>query len=400
MYQGRKRTIYENALPEFYHSGVQKKHAVSKPFVKCEKVKPTGAPRCIQPRSPVYNIGVGCYLKHNEHNLYRAITRVFEDDTPVVMKGLNVQQIAGHLRTKWDSFGEPVCVGLDATKFDMHVSKPMLEWEHSIYSILSGRDKELSRLLKMQLNNFGVGYCEDGKVRYKVSGRRFSGDMNTALGNCIIMCALVYCYAKSRFVNIKLGNNGDDCVVFMERRDLWRFSSGLDYWFNDMGFRMTVEKPVYIFSQVEFCQMKPILTLSGWRMVRNFDVAREKDSLSIIPLQADSTFRKWIYAVGEGGLALTSGVPVFQAMYLMYMRNGAPSNIHLHPGMQSGARIMSVGMQKKSSHVSALARATFFEAWGYTPDEQIALEEYYDSLVLGSAPRTIENFSEYLSSPF
>jgi hypothetical protein len=68
--------------------------------------------------------------------------------------------------------------------------------------------------------------------------------------------------------------------------------------------------------------------------------------------------------------------------------------------MQSGARIMSVGMQKKSSHVSALARATFFEAWGYTPDEQIALEEYYDSLVLGSAPRTIENFSEYLSSPF
>jgi len=398
MYQGRKRTIYENALAEFYSTGVQKKHAVSNPFVKCEKVKPGSAPRCIQPRHPVYNIGLGVYLKPNEHKLYKAITKVFGDATPVVMKGFNVRQIAGFLREKWDSFGDPVCVGLDATKFDMHVSRSMLEWEHSIYLILSGRDKELARLLKMQLDNVGVGFCEDGKVRYKVSGRRFSGDMNTALGNCLVMCAMVYEYAEERGVSIKLGNNGDDCVVFMERKDLARFSNNLKEWFMEVGFRMTVEPAVDVFARVEFCQMHPIHTRVGWTMVRNVEVAREKDSFSIIPLDSEKMFRKWIYAVGEGGLSLTSGVPVFQELYQCYMRNGMKSNISKHPAMFTGARLMSKGLKAGVEQVSALARVTFFEAWGVTPDEQLEIEKHFKNLVLPYKVRAIDSDCEYLSS--
>lgn len=399
MYRGRKRTIYENALPEFYTSGVQKKHARAVSFVKCEKVKRTGAPRCIQPRHPVYNIGVGCYLKPNEHGLYEAITRAFGDETPVVMKGFNVRQIADILKTKWDVFGKCVVVGLDAKRFDMHVSRSMLEWEHSIYLILSGKDKELTRLLKMQLDNEGVGYCEDGKLRYKVSGRRFSGDMNTALGNCLIMCALVYEFAHERGVDIRLGNNGDDCVVFMEARDLDRFNEGLENWFLELGFRMAVEPPVYRFSDVEFCQMHPVETVHGWTMVRNFEVAREKDSLSIIPLDSEKMFRKWIFAVGQGGLALTSGVPVFQEMYVMYMRNGLASNVDKHPAMASGARLLARGLAAEVSVVTDMARVTFFEAWGVTPDEQLAIESYYKNLVLTHSVRAIESFCEYTSAP-
>lgn len=399
MYTGRKRTIYENALPEFYATGVLKKHAISCAFVKCEKIPPNKAPRCIQPRSPVYNIGVGTYLKQNEHSLYNAITDVFGDDTQVVMKGLNVQQVARVLRQKWDSFGETVCVGLDAKKFDMHVSRNMLAWEHSIYLILSGGDPELKRLLKMQLDNEGVGYCDDGKLRYSVDGRRFSGDMNTALGNCLIMCAMVYAFAKSRGVPIKLGNNGDDCVVFMNRCDYTKFIDGLDGWFLELGFRMTVEDPVYRFADVEFCQMHPIQTISGWIMVRNFNTAREKDSLSIIPLNSEKLFRKWIYAVGEGGLALTSGVPIFQEMYKMYMRNGVRSNIGRHPAMSTGARFMSKGLNSKVAPVVPIARVTFFEAWGITPDEQVALEKYYSTLVLPYNVRAIDSECEYTRAP-
>lgn len=398
MYQGRKRTIYENALPEFYSTGVLKKHATSNPFVKCEKVKPSGAPRCIQPRTSVYNIGLGVYLKPNEHKLYDAITEAFGDNTPVVMKGFNVRQIAGFLREKWEAFGDTVCVGLDATKFDMHVSRTMLEWEHSIYLILSGHDKELVRLLKMQLDNVGVGFCEDGKVRYKVSGRRFSGDMNTALGNCLIMCAMVYEYALERGVSIKLANNGDDCVVFMERKDLTRFSANLDDWFMEIGFRMTVEPAVDVFAHVEFCQMHPIYTEHGWTMVRNFHTAREKDSFSIIPLDSEKMFRKWIYAVGEGGLSLTSGVPVFQELYLCYMRNGKASNIGRHPAMQTGARLLSKGLHAKVEPVSVMARVTFFEAWDVTPDEQVAIEKHFKSLVLAYNVRAIDSDCEYQST--
>lgn len=394
MYNGRKRTIYENALPEFYASGVLKKHAVSSAFVKCEKVNPTKAPRCIQPRHPVYNIGLGRYLKQNEHHLYDAIAKVFDDELPVVMKGLNVRQTAEVIKEKWDSIGNCAAIGLDATKFDMHVSTSMLRWEHSIYKTLHNDDTELTRLLDMQVHNKGVGYCDDGKLTYTVEGRRFSGDMNTALGNCIIMSGMVWEYCRQKNIAVRFINNGDDCVVFMAKENVANFNEGLDEWFLGLGFRMTVEDPVYNLAEIEFCQMHPIQTAAGWTMVRNFNTAREKDSFSIIPLDSESVFRKWIYAVGECGLALTAGVPVFQEMYTMYMRNGKPSNIDKHPSMATGARMLARGMESKRQPVIPEARVTFFEAWGITPDEQVELESIYRDRVMTYSVRALDTVQD------
>lgn len=379
MYTGRKRTIYEQAVEEFYVAGVKKDHALSVAFVKCEKVPSNKAPRCIQPRKPVYNVGVGRYIKHIEHRLYGAIGKVFGDKV-VVVKGFNVKEVAEILREKWESFDDPVAVGLDATKFDMHVCEGMLLWEHAIYLAIHAGDRTLAKYLKWQRENRGVGFCPDGKLRYSVRGRRFSGDMNTALGNCLIMCAMVWTFAREQGVHIKLANNGDDCVVFMERADLRRFMRGLEGWFFELGFRMTVEPPVYNFNQVEFCQMKPIETCNGWTMVRNITKALEKDSISIIPLDSEAVARKWMYAVGECGLALCSGVPIMQAFYSFYMRSGIASNISRNPAMSTGMRRLAVGLEAKRSEVSDLSRENVFAAWGFTPDEQIALEEYYDTL--------------------
>lgn len=380
MYVGRKRTIYENNLPEFYETGVLRKHALSCAFVKCEKVPSNKAPRCIQPRHPVYNIGLGTYLKHNEHKIYRGIARVFNEVT--VVKGYNVQQVATILENKWNKYGSPVAVGLDATKFDMHVSREMLEWEHSIYRSLFPKDKEIARLLEMQLDNVGVGRCDDGKLKYKVRGRRFSGDMNTALGNCLIMCAMVYSYLKERGIKASLMNNGDDCQVIMEERDLPRFLPGLDEWFMQLGFRMTVEEPCYSLAQVEFCQMRLVHTVVGPVMVRNIPRALEKDSMSIIPLTTVGAWEKWIYAVGECGMALCQGVPIMQSLYQCYLRHGKPSNIGNSVAMETGARMLARGIKWAEREVTPEARADVFEAWGITPDEQVALEEYYRGLAL------------------
>lgn len=398
MFRGRKHTIYANALEEFYDVGVQAYHAVSAAFVKCEKVNPLKAPRCIQPRHPVYNIGVGSYLKHIEHRLYKAVGRVF-NDKHVIMKGYNVRQIASIMEEKWNSFVEPVGVGMDATKFDMHVSPAMLRWEHSIYHNLYRGDKELARLLQMQIHNKGVGYCDDGKLRYKVEGRRFSGDMNTALGNCLIMCGMIYAYAEDRRVNIKLMNNGDDCVIFMEKADLDRFHEGLEDWFLELGFRMTREAPAYTLEQIEFCQMRCISTVSGPVMVRNVDTAREKDSMCLFPLDNEAAFMKWIWAVGECGLALTGGVPVMQAMYECYMRSGVSSKMNEAVHMQSGAMFLRKGLESKHQVISPEARVSFMEAWGYTPDEQTALEEYYNKLQLTYGITHVENLQDIQSSP-
>lgn len=399
MFQGRKRKIYENNLAEYYEDGPQKKHAVSAAFVKCEKVNPTKAPRCIQPRHPVYNIGLGSYLKHIEHRLYDAIGHAFGDDDPVVAKGMNVEELGEVITRKWNHFDDPVAVGMDATKFDMHVSAQVLEWEHSLYKMLYPNDKELDRLLKYQINNRGVGYCDDGSLRYKVRGRRFSGDMNTALGNCLIMCGMVWAYAKERDVPIKFINNGDDCVVFMERENYQKFSVGLNEWFLELGFRMTVEPPVYILSQVEFCQMRCIRTLRGPLMVRNFDTAREKDSASFLPLAGEQETRKWLWAVGECGLALTGGVPVFQEFYKWYMRHGVAGRTDKSVQMETGAMFLARRLDVKECEISDDARIDFMDAWGMTPDEQVLLEQYYAGLGFRYSKIHIDNYDQVHGAP-
>nr|QDH87633.1 MAG: RNA-dependent RNA polymerase [Riboviria sp.] len=398
MYKGRKRTIYQNALDGFYDTGVLRKHAISSSFVKCEKVKEDSAPRCIQPRDPVYNIGVGCYIKPIEHRVYAAIGRVFEDKVTVV-KGFNVAQVACIMEEKWLSFGRPVSIGLDATKFDMHVCAGMLQWEHSIYKALYPGDKELARLLRWQVDNMGVGRCDDGHLKYSVRGRRFSGDMNTALGNCLIMCAMVWTYARERGVEIKLMNNGDDCQVFMEERDEPRFRRGLSEWFFQLGFRMTIEPTVHDLSRVEFCQMKLVHTAAGPVMVRNIDKAREKDSMSIIPLDTEKMFKMWLYAVGECGLALCSGVPIMQSMYMCYMRHGIPSRLKDSVAMETGARMLARGMSTKWAPVTMEARADVLVAWDYTPDEQVALEHYYDKMAVKYSCRPVDDLVELHPAP-
>lgn len=397
MYKGRKKAIYEKAMEDYYAYGVTRADSTSVAFVKCEKVPCDKAPRCIQPRKPVYNVGVGRYIKPIEHKLYSAIGRVFGDKV-VVVKGFNVKETAEILREKWCSFSDPVAVGLDATKFDMHVGEYMLLWEHSVYNGIYGC-RTLLKYLKWQRKNKGMGFCLDGKLKYTVDGRRFSGDMNTALGNCLIMCAMVYAYAQDRNVQIKLANNGDDCQVFMERADLARFMTGLDQWFFELGFRMTVEDPVYEFNQVEFCQMRPIRVAAGWTMVRNIPKAREKDSISIIPLDNPKVARKWMYAVGECGLALCSGVPIMQEMYKMYMREGVQSKLGESVAMETGMKMLSIGLDAKEDVVTPEAREHVFTAWGYTPDEQIAIEAHYRGMQFNLDNSWVCDNPSYLYSP-
>lgn len=377
-YSGRKRAIYANALTSLGQYGLNRTHAYSNSFVKVEKGNTAKAPRCIQPRKPEYNLALARYIKPLEHRMYKWIGQVFGDG-PTVMKGYNVQEVARIARAKWNNTPNCVCVGLDATKFDMHVSPAMLKWEHGIYKRLFKHSPDLARLLSWQMDNIGRGFCEDGKLRYKVKGKRFSGDMNTALGNCLIMCAMVYCYALERGVPVKLMNNGDDCMVFMEEQYLARFMEEVDSWFLGCGFRMTVEPPVRDFEQIEFCQMRPIRTSQGWTMVRNIGTALAKDTMSVVPLVNEKVARKWMHAVGECGLALCSGVPILQNFYSAYLREGiAEHNLDKAVQMASGMRMMSHGLESKIGLISDESRLGVYVAWGITPEEQIAIEQHFD----------------------
>lgn len=389
-FRGRKRKIYDAAYTSLLGKSFVAGDAEIKVFVKYEKTdftrKTDPVPRVICPRSPRYNIEVGRYLRPIEERIYGALANLFGH--PTVFKGVNAATSGRLLRAKWNMFRCPVAVGLDASRWDQHVRRPALSWEHSVYLSCFPRGKHrraLRRLLEYQMFNSCRGYTADGSVKYTTDGGRMSGDINTSLGNCLLACAMVYAYALSCGVKIQLANNGDDCVVIMEADDLARFSDGLYEWFVVMGFSMQIEEPVYDFEAIEFCQTHPVYVgpdHDSYIMVRHPKYAIAKDTLCVHGWQSVGMFKGWMHAVGTGGLAMTGQVPVFQDFYRMYLQYG--KFCKTAQDLQSwGVRQLSRGMVRQYGAVSPLTRASFYWAFGVTPDEQLVLEEFYSGVVLG-----------------
>lgn len=389
-YSGRKKQVYQNALGELRAGRhTLEEDASVKVFVKYEKTdrttKEDPVPRVISPRNPRFNIRVGRYLSPLEEKIFHSLGLMFHDEHPTVIKGFNATDSALVLKNKWDLYREPVAVGLDASRFDQHVSIDALKWEHAVYAkCFKGKHKiRLLGLLDHQLVNRCSGSVPDGEVKYTVHGTRMSGDMNTSLGNCVLMCSMMKAYFLHKRVDAQLANNGDDCVVFLEKRDLPNFMEGLTEWFLELGFNMAVEAPVYTFEKVEFCQTKPIFDGSTWVMCRNPHTALAKDSVMLKCWDTPSIFRGWLDAVGTGGLALSSRLPVFQAFYSSYVRSGKKRAIpkELLPWSFTN---MARGMTRSPGIVTPEARCSFWEAFDITPDEQIAYEEYFDKFKVSS----------------
>jgi len=366
-------------------------------FIKFEKVnlskKTDPVPRNIQPRSPEYNLRLGMFLSPIEgydgsHPMYSALASLFGG--PTVMKGMNAGQVATNIvdasqmvldQTEQGLSGL-VWIGCDASRFDQHVSLDMLKWEHSIYLELYKDHpdiNELRWLLKQQLTTKATTYTlDDNGVEYKVSykdqGQRSSGDMNTGLGNCIIMCALLYVYLKEviGIINVRVINNGDDAVIIMTKDDYSGFDDKrFKNWFLEMGFTMTLEDPVYELEQLEFCQSHPVKTPDGWIMVPNIDNLNKFG----VALVDKGKIDDWIREVGVAGRLWLSGIPIWYQYFCQYPNDGKIKRPVLNEQNAWSLYWNSLGMRERSCIVAEETRVSFYNAFGITPQEQRAAEE-------------------------
>lgn len=387
-YKGRKRSRYLNALEHIRNSRCDlENEARLSVFVKFEKTDRTSkldpVPRVISPRDPRFNIRIGRYLKPLEKLLFQHLAHLFGH--PTVMKGYNAYEIARLMHEKWNMFSNPVAIGLDASRFDQHVSLEALRWEHEVYlKYFEGKHKtRLRKLLKLQEVNHCYGTCPDGELRYTIIGTRMSGDMNTSMGNCLLMCSMIKAFADAHRIKCQLANNGDDCVMFMEKEDYERIKDDVYPWFLKLGFNMVVEPPSYSMEEIEFCQTRPVFDGERWLMCRNPITGIVKDSVLLKPWGGEKFFRGWLDAVGTGGLAISGALPIFQEFYQLYVRSGRhrPVSEDLLPWnvIQLGK-----GMDRKYGIITPAARASFYWAFGITPDEQICLEGHYASMSIGT----------------
>lgn len=392
-YTGRKKTVYEKAAEIYKVRGVRLSDSYLSSFLKCEKInftlKRDPDPRLIQPRGPVYNLAVGRYLKPLEHALYKAVAKVFEEVT--ITKGLNAEELGALCYEKWSKYRRPVAVGLDASRFDQHVSLAALMFEHSFY-MRAYRDREFWEWLRWQRHNKGFINCADGSIKYNTVGTRCSGDMNTGMGACLLMCAMVWSYMRSIGVRkFSLLNNGDDCVLIFETRFLPRLNR-LDRYFRDFGFNMKIEAPVYELEHIEFCQTHPVFDGTKYVMMRNFPVSIAKDLVSYKSVVSEAAWNGLRGSISDCGLALTGGLPVLPNFYTMLGRETGGKRIR--DVERTGMSYMAERMARQGLSVTPDARASFFIAFGITPDEQLAMEEWFDNQTpKWQTPLPVDDFS-------
>lgn len=392
-YKGPRRLVYQRAVDSLRLRGVSPKDAFLKTFVKAEKlnfdVKNDPAPRVIQPRDPRFNVEVGCFLRPLEHKLYDELDKLF--NAPTIMSPYNAYKQAEIIKTKWDEYSRPVCIGLDASRFDQHVSVDALTFEHSIYNRIF-RSKKLQYLLNMQIKNTGFARASDGHFKYAVEGSRMSGDMNTSLGNKILMCLMAKAYLDSLSFRCSFVNNGDDCLLITEKSNLLKLD-GLEAYFKDFGFNIVREDPVYEFEQVEFCQTKPILSNGTWRMVRNVKTCLTKDVTCVNLGHNVEEYRRLLYDIGQCGLTTAGDVPVLGAFYRMLLRFGVQGN---YGGKfdtdYSYYHQSSRNAYCKFSSPDACGRYSFWLSTGICPDAQVELESYFNTSAWGADKRQLIDF--------
>lgn len=386
-YGGAKRRCYEAAVESFRDRPLEERDCEVKVFTKDEYRKPGGAPRAIQPRSPRYNVKLGRHIKHLEHKIFDAIDEIFDPSRShrTVAKGMNMNTRGETIAKMWSEFNDPIAVGLDASRFDQHINKILLDNEQRIYQMWAvghGADlPSLKSLLRAQLVNKGCYRGKDGKLKYQVQGCRMSGDMNTSLGNVVVMCMLMYAYFshKGLLGKVRLLNDGDDCVIIMDRKYLKPFIHGLTDWFLEMGLTMEFDGIYHSLESIEFCQSRPVLINGKYRLVPRPTKRLYSDVITTKRIDVKKVYLKQVGAIAGCGLAASSGLPVFQSFYSWLGRGATPwipeQGNHYFKYRQELVK----GMDVKTREINWEDRISFYFAYDITPSEQILLEQYYES---------------------
>jgi hypothetical protein len=371
-------------------------------FIKDENIDPRKKhvsllhPRAIQYRGKGFCVAISRFLGPIEHQIY-ALSGGHSGfpASRMVGKGLNQIERAKLLRMKWASLKDPVCVVIDASRFDQHVSLELLEIEHGVY-LFCCPNKEFEELCRLQLIN--RGRTRSG-FRYVTRGKRMSGDMNTALGNCLLMIIMVHACCTHLGMSFDLLDDGDDCIVLLEREFVAKFVAEAPSVFLSFGHEIKLEQICDEFPRVSWCQSSPIEIVAGhWKFVRDPFKCMSCDLIGPKWRGSVQTRRRLLSSIGICELVLNLGVPVLQnyALALLRASSGArpfdkgdffASSLALRlkrelKSLPWEVRLCEFNLEKlrkiNPQPITEEARLSFQRAFDVSVDEQLSLEQQLD----------------------
>lgn len=391
-YGGKKRDFYIKGANSIMEREITRADARIDMFCKDEKnefnpkkrnpaVRPIQA-RTAKPDGPRYHVAIGTYLKPIEHDYYQIISNwPGGTNTRIIGKGLNARARAALLKDKLAKFGDYVVLSCDCSKFDSHVSKELLEIEHSLY-LHCNNSSDFRRLLSYQLHNHGRSVHG---IRYKTRGGRMSGDMNTALGNCVIMVLMLITACRSLGIKFDLLDDGDDCLLIIRPTDLDLVLTRLPTIFQTFGHELKFEAPpTSVLNEIRWCKSQIVTNSEGEdlfvrdpRKVMSQALGGTKFAYSNV-----KTRRALVNTIGLCELMLNQGVPILQEYGIALMRNSRSSTIV--QGIEK-FHTYSIVAEMQRRHIDKIrpvpriditqeARLSFFKAFGISPDRQQVME--------------------------
>lgn len=373
-FKGSKRTLYNNALKSLDRIPVRRSDGYVTAFIKAEKTDPSAKkhpdPRVIQARSPRYNICLGAYLRPIEHHVYR----LKHNGLPVMGKGLSPPRRAELLVEKWNRFSTPVCFAIDASRFDQHVDVRALRLEHKFY-LKSNRSAEFAELLSWQLKN--IGFTRND-VKYSCVGRRMSGDMNTAVGNCLLMFAMC-CSAMetSGITKYELLVDGDDTLCIVEQKDEHRFAQFLED-FKEFGHEIKMEGRSTTLEGLKWCQSRFMYINGVPNFVRPWDKVISTLTCGVRHWADPSIQKNIMFTVGQALMIDNVGVPIlgkFGKCLCRYSNQRIADWTTLDEGFLYDVKQRhGLNFVAEYQEPTTESRLSFERAYGLSIDEQLDIE--------------------------
>jgi len=368
-YKGPWRAKYFQAQQDFHRVGLLEKHARVTLFCKDdhEMGVPEKAPRAIQFRNPIFALAQARFTKPIEAWFYSLKDHY---DTYIIGKK-DPFTIARELLLKSSHFVDPVYLMLDASKFDAHVDVLWLEYCFHCYLSLFPRryHRQMAWLWKKTYVNRG---SSRKGIKFKTFGTRMSGDMDTGLGNSLIMYSMLKQYLfETGVTKHSIMVNGDDSLVVIERIDLPRAREiGL---FAKYGFKMKFEVAFSI-HRAEFCQARLIDTHYGPTMSRKPERIMGRTSWTTRNYGRYKA-AAYVNTLGQCERAASFGVPIASALATEMIRAANTSRmVSMKPWLAEHYASMRRWWKVGPPVVSLEARISFSDAWDISVEEQMDIE--------------------------
>lgn len=362
-------------------------------FVKTERmliISKDPDPRVIQARSAEFNVQVASMTKPVEHAVY-ILERPLAELHPclslrVIAKGMNSLMKAYSLRTMWETLHQPVALALDVSRWDKHLKRKVLKKELKVYRNAMPCTR-IDELMQMTLDN----KCQSVHGWNYKAESRMSGDMTTALGNCLVALMLVTAfkdYARRRighFVALEL-LDGDDLCLMVEAEVAPIITPLIVEFYHLAGFKLRVDGTATEFEQVEFCQHRPVDMGTHWKMLPN---PRKVLATAGFTGARHPKPREYFREIWAARHVLHKGEPVLGAIFKPWRRwVDLEKLFKMSPSLYYQIRRTGFGVDQPNPEPALETRLSYMRAWGLSLEEQ----SMFESMNLVLPPRWLSMF--------